>query len=334
MPGLHARVRAARKAAEGRALTARVERKPRTLRRRRALTVVAALVVALAAALGALRLRRFLGAALEGYPEVPPEGGVVMTGSISSTVKLDYERGVAEKTYNHATRFVRLLYWLSFQAPFPYTSNLDALEAARHRRTIAGLLTKCWFGENLVADILEVRRDPGGGYTLVTVLVPGSAPTPGPEARALLRSLTERFLEAGLPSWQVGYYNPRAIGNLIELADGSHRIIDLESNMVTPFLPPAATIRAIRNGQFPSFDDIDVGRLRAYLDEHSAYIAARLDEEEVARLRAAVDAYAEAADRWHAGEPRLASKALRLAFRLVDVPTWLRSTRAMAGRGL
>ena len=283
-------------------------------RGRRRVWLAAAIVAVCGGSFAARKVRRFLGAALEGYPEVPADGGVVMTGSFSSTVKLDYEQGVAEKTYNHATRFVRLLYRLSFQAPFPYTSNRAALEAGQHRRTIAGLLTKHWFGENLVAPVIEVRDDPGGGYTLVTELVPGSAPTPGPRASAMLRALTGHFLDAGLPSWQVGYYKPRAIGNLIERADGSYRIIDLESNLVTPFLPPAATIRAIRIGQLPSFDDIDVGRLRGYLDANADALARSLDADERARLRAAVEAYAEAVRRWHASEPRWASRALRLAF--------------------
>ena len=290
---VHARA-AARLASGGRlaaALLAIVGLPPLSdARGRRWLVLSSALAIAHGALLGALRLRRFLEAALEGYPEVPAAGGVVMTGSISSTVKLDYESGVAEKTYNHATRFVRLLYRLSFQAPFPYTSNYAALEAAQHRRTIAGLLTKHWFGENLVAQVLAVRDDPGGGYTLVTELVAGVAPTPGDRSRAMLRCLTERFLEAGLPSWQVGYYNPRAIGNLIERADGSYRIIDLESNLVSPFLPPAATIRAIRSGQFPSFDDIDVGRLRAYLDAHHGALVRSLEADELARLGAGTPA--------------------------------------------
>ena len=88
-------------------------------RRHRRLGLSAAIAVVCGTLIGAVRLRRFLGSALEGDPEVPTERGVVMAGSISSTVKLDYETGVAEKTYNHATRFVRLLYRLSFQAPSP-----------------------------------------------------------------------------------------------------------------------------------------------------------------------------------------------------------------------
>ena len=95
---------------------------------------------------------------VDAHPPVPAGGGVVMTGSIASTVKLDYDLGTAEKSYQ-PTRFVRALYRLSFQAPFPYADNAAALEAARHRRTVAGLLTKFWFGENMVARALDVRRE-------------------------------------------------------------------------------------------------------------------------------------------------------------------------------
>ena len=70
---------------------------------------------------------------VDGHPPVPAGGGVVMTGSIASTVKLDYDRGTAEKSYE-PTRFVRALYRLSFQAPFPYAGNAAALEA---RGTVA-----------------------------------------------------------------------------------------------------------------------------------------------------------------------------------------------------
>ena len=72
--------------------------------------------------------------------------GVVTTGSISSTVVLDYDHGTAHKTYKPPL-YVRLLYWIVFQAPFPYVANHAALEAARYRRSIVGLLTKFWYGE-------------------------------------------------------------------------------------------------------------------------------------------------------------------------------------------
>ena len=194
---------------------------------------------------------------------------------------------------------------------------------------MAGLLTQFWFGENMVARALDVRRDDDGGYTFVTELVRGTEPKDPLRAKETLRKLTERFLDAGLPTWQVGYYNPKAIPNLLEQADGSYRIIDLESNLVTPFMPPAALVRAIRAGQYPSFDDIDLNRLFAYLVEQREAIIAALGREQAHELFDAAESYATAQGEWFEGEARIPSKLLRFAFRLVDVPTWVRAIRRM-----
>ena len=271
---------------------------------------------------------RAVSGTVDAHPPIPANGGVVMTGSIASTVKLDYDLGTAEKSYQ-PTRFVKLLYRLSFQAPFPYADNIAALEAARHRRTVAGLLTKFWFGENMVAQALDVRPESDGRYTFVTELVRGTEPKDAQRAQATLRKLTARFLEAGLPTWQVGYYNPKAIPNLLERDDGSYRIIDLESNLVTPFMPRAALIRAIRAGQYPSFDDIDVNRMFAYLVEHREAIIGQLGREQAHALFDSAESYATAQGEWFGGEARIPSKLLRFAFRLVDVPTWVRAIRRM-----
>ena len=177
-----------------------------------------------------------------------------------------------------------------------------------------------------------MRREDDGRYTFVTELIRGTEPQDAQHAKATLRELTARFLEAGLPSWQVGSYNPKAIPNLLEQHDGSYRIIDLESNLVTPVLPPAALIRAIRNGQYPSFDDADVGRLRGYLAANRDEIVRNLGDEESAQLFATAEAYAHAQAEWLAGERRLASKTLRIAFALIDVPTWVRAGRRFATR--
>ena len=293
-------------------------------------TLVAA-PLAMAVAAGTLAARRVITGGVEHTPP-PPDGGIVMTGSIASTVKLDYDSGVAEKRYER-TRLVRALYRVAFQAPCPYRDNEDALEAALHRRTVAGLLTQHWFGERMVARAFDAHREPDGSHTFVTELIRGTAPTDRGHAKDALRELTARFDEAGLPTWQVGWYNPRALGNLIEQADGSYRIIDLESNLVTPVMPPSELVRALRAGQFPAFDDIDVERLRGYLEVNREGLAASLGEVDARRLSDASEAYAAAAARWHGGERRLLPRALRIAFRLVDVPTWVRGTRRAVRRG-
>ena len=52
--------------------------------------------------------------------------------SIASTVVLDPERGTATKTYN-PPGVVRLLYWIAFQARFPYESRESELHAGDFR---------------------------------------------------------------------------------------------------------------------------------------------------------------------------------------------------------
>ena len=53
----------------------------------------------------------------------------------------------------------RALYWVAFQAPFPYIANVHALWAAAYRRNLAGMLTEYWYGQRLTAGVLGVDRD-------------------------------------------------------------------------------------------------------------------------------------------------------------------------------
>jgi hypothetical protein len=163
----------------------------------------------------------------------------------------------------------------------------------------------------------------------VTELVHGTAPRDNKQARGFLKALTSHFLEAGLPTWQVTPHNPRAVGNLIEEEDGTYRIIDLESNLVAPLMPLSGVVGAIRQGNFPAFDDIDLDRLNAYLARNETAIAATLGAGAYAELTMASEAYGTCVRNWRRDEPRIISRSLRLALRLVDVPSWIRSLRRM-----
>jgi hypothetical protein len=251
------------------------------------------------------------------------ESGIVHTGSISSSVELDFRRNLAHKVY-HPKGYVRLLYWLAFQAPFPYVSNHAALDAARERRIIVDLLAKYWFGHDLVADVVEIDDVPEGGHDFVTELVRGEEPPHKKRVWRFLKQLDNRFIEAGLPTWQVTPYNPHAITNFIETKDGTYRIIDLESSLVAFLYPVTGIPRLIRAGIFPSFDDIDVGRLRRYVQRNAREIEAKLSDG-YAELVAAIDRYEAAAEAWHAGEPRYLTRFLRGALRILEAPLrWLR----------
>ena len=259
----------------------------------------------------------------------PP--AVVHTGSISSAVDLDFVHNEAHKVY-HPSLPVRLLYWLAFQAPFPYVANHHALEAARLRRVIVDLLTKVWFGHHLVARVLDVADLPGGGHDFVTRLVRGAEPTDRRRAKYFLKQLDEHFIEAGLPTWQTTPYNPHAITNFIEARDGSYRIIDLESSLVSFLYPLSRIVGLVRLGQFPSFDDIDTARLQDYVRRKSAVIDAALPPGEREVLDRSMAAYARQQALWHKSERRYLPRALRFALRLVDVPAWVRWISGLTAR--
>jgi hypothetical protein len=252
----------------------------------------------------------------------------VIAHSISSTVELDYTRGTARKTYEPPL-WVRMLYRAAFQAPFPYAKNEHALEASRYRREIAGALTRYWFNEDVVATTLDVRETADGKIAFVTQLVEGGAPKDKKAAQRFLHVLNDFFLEAGMPTWQVTPYNPRAIGNLIETPDGTYRIIDLESNLVAPLVPLSGVIGLVRRGSFPVFDDIDTRKLNAYLDRNAVSITASLGAEGYDALRESARGYETSVQAWRKSEPRIISKALKFGLALVDVPSWIRGIRKM-----
>ncbi len=61
-----------------------------------------------------------------------------VSGGLASRVLLDRVHGTATKEYRPPL-VVKVLYWLAFQAPFPYVRNEPSLQAAKARRTIASL---------------------------------------------------------------------------------------------------------------------------------------------------------------------------------------------------
>jgi hypothetical protein len=180
--------------------------------------------------------------------------------------------------------------------------------------------------------VVDVHPEEDGTYGFVTKLVKGDFPDDRRHARRFLRQVTSNFLAAGLPTWQVTPYNPRAIGNLIAARDGIYRIIDLESNLVAPLFPVTGIVGMIRQGTFPIFDDIDVAKLNRYLEHEREGIVAEMGQEQYDEMVATARQYAESAERWHASEPRIISRGLRFALRLVDVPSWVRSARSRFGK--
>ena len=237
-------------------------------------------------------------------------------GSIASTVVLDPERGTATKVYR-PPGLVRLIYWLSFQASFPYQHNRAALDAATYRRKIASALTIHRFGKDLVAHVTRVSCT-YGPCDFVTEFIPGEKVENDDATKEFLGQVAETFAEAGLSVWQVNPRNPHAHTNLIRSADGDPIIIDLESAVVTPIPAPGQWRSALRRGNIPVFDDIDFGQLRRYVSANAPAFEASLGKSGLEELRDDVARCEEAIRTWQDSEPRIWGRLIRGVYRLLD----------------
>ncbi len=237
--------------------------------------------------------------------------------SIASVVVLNPEEGTATKVYKPPP-LVGLLYWIAFQAKFPYTGNAAALEAAVYRRRIAGLLTILRFGKDLVSPAITASCE-HGNWSFVTEYVPGTKVPNDAPAQKFLGEVAELFAEAGLGVWQINPRNPHAHTNLILTPEGDYKIIDLESAVVT-VLPAKGQLRsAIRSGNIPIFDDIDFTRLNAYISTHEEALITSLGVQGIAEFRK-VSGQGELLIReWKESEPRIFGRAISKAYRLLNM---------------
>ena len=236
--------------------------------------------------------------------------------SIASVVWLNPERGTATKVYTPPA-VVRLLYWLAFQARFPYVDNKVALQAAAYRRKLASLITLHRFGKDLVAPVLAVNNT-GGRYEFVTEFVPGEKVENDEAAKEFLGQVSDVFSAAGLSVWQINPQNPHARTNLIRTPEGDLKIIDLESALVTPFLPKGQRRSALKAGNFPVFDDIDFAILRSYLTSNKAALGASLTPDGLAEFQRATDLAEDSITAWKNAEPRIWGHIISRIYKLLD----------------
>ena len=208
--------------------------------------------------------------------------------------------------------FPRALYWAAFQAPFPYIANVHALWAAAYRRNLAGMLTEYWYGQRKTAGVLGVDEI-DGRLAIVSEFVDGVESKDRKAATAFLTDLRGRFEDAGLPTWQIDPRQPRAVDNVLQVADGSFRIVDLESGLVSPLASFETWRRAIRRQMVPFFDDIFFDVLRDYLACEEAAMVAAMGDVWVAELRALVEATETEVATWHASELRIWNRLFAFA---------------------
>lgn len=272
---------------------------------------------------GILAFYQRVDAAVAGVPfiraaVVPHDEARPHAHALTSTVF--FNGATVTKVY--APGFVpRVIYWLAFQAEFPYIRNRRALEAAVERRNLAARLTEYWFGSSRVAEANQVDVV-GGQLGLTGEFIDGREPRDRATAKVFLRELRDRFEEAGLPTWQIDPRQPRAIDNVLETADGRYVIVDLESGLVSPLASLRTWWRAVRRGLVPLYDDVFIDVTRGYLASEERSMRAAMGDAWFVDLAARVERVDESTRVWHAGELRLWGKLIGGIWSGYHVRTW------------
>jgi len=205
----------------------------------------------------------------------------------------------------------------------PYTWCEAAIRTAVARRRVVARLVRHWFGDALrlpttgdwgwdeteLAFWLRMERIGGSHLPLRSPLDAGTRDPIHDLVDGIMKPLQRHLIEAGLDGlvWQAGKGNPVAGGNFMleRSREGGRRWvwIDLESGVPALFaMNPLATLgfylpRSLRHGRW-LFDDVDVARLRGYLQTHRAEIEPGFEpggwaalEQDVAELRAQQSAW-------------------------------------------
>ena len=243
--------------------------------------------------------------------------GVQVASSIASKVYLDPQAGTATKEYFPPLP-VRALYWLAYQAPFPYQNRRDSLEAAEAKRKIAGLLTKHRFGYDMVASVRGIE-DSDEGLRFVTEYIPGVEPESNSEVEELLAEMYAYFQEVGLPTWQIAPGNPHAYSNFIRKPDGQLKLIDLESALISSTSTFKQLRSAMRDGLFPVFDDVDFVQMHSYVNGRVAELTKTLGPKGYEELKRAVESAEVASRSWRDSEPRIWGRAAAWIYRRLDM---------------
>jgi undecaprenyl-diphosphatase len=223
----------------------------------------------------------------------------------------------------------RAIYWLAFQAEFPYIRNKAALEAAKNRRNLAAMLTQYWYGERRVARVLSID-EVDDQYAVTSEFVDASEAEDKEEAKAFLRDLRERFEGTGLPTWQIDPRQPRAVDNVLKGKDGKYWIVDLESGLVAPVASVKSWVRGIRRGLTPLYDDVYYDITRRYVWEREREMREALGSENYNELFRIMEAGEAAQREWREREPRIWGRLAGGVKTAWGVKSWPRKLEAFS----
>lgn len=235
----------------------------------------------------------------------------------------------------------RTIYRASFQAPFAYQDQADAILAAFYRRRVAAAIVHAFAPEASVAKPLYVRWDEesqamvlasefiqGRGIIPQDVdpwmtrrwlaarlrmrgMVPPAPPEEINELLGLMTRLEDLLVDCGLTGsgWQVCKRAQVSTANLLRTERG-YVVIDLESG-IPSVLVPRYLREGLRLGSLPLFDDLDPARLESWLTQHRGQLRAALPASDLQQLEADVPRLIEHTRRWKLSEPAIGRNPTR-----------------------
>lgn len=206
----------------------------------------------------------------------------------------------------------RTIYRISFQSPFAYQSNRDAILSCFYRRRVAAMVLDASDVDASVAMPLYVRFDSTKrAWVLAAQWIDGRGIVPGPVDASRVRrwlgwstpdtgvrgsheidslvetmhQLEQVFGQCGLigSGWQVA---PRAMVSTANLLrDGDrYTVIDLESG-IPAVLVPHYVLAGARRFSLPPFDDLDASQLRGWIAANERLLTFRVGPDALDQLR-------------------------------------------------
>lgn len=240
-------------------------------------------------------------------------------------------------------RLTRTIYRLSFQSPFAYQSNRNAILTCFYRRRVAAAVLAGSDIDASIASPLYVRFDETDrAWVLAAQWIDGRGIKPAASDASRLRRRfiagdqksqldapqdeidqlveTMRQLETMLgdcglvgSGWQVA---PRALVSTANLLRTGNRytIIDLESG-IPAVLVPRYLIAGVCQAALPPFDDLETDKLRTWIEQNERLLTFRIGLDALHRLCADSDKLIEHSTLWKDSELALFRRPWRLLTR-------------------
>ena len=205
-----------------------------------------------------------------------------------------------------------------------------------HRRNLAGhadrVLVRREPRSPASSAIERDRRPAGAGQRARRPAAHPAEPRASPRRSCAACAL--RFEEAGLPTWQIDPRQPRAIDNVLETADGSYQIVDLESGLVSPIASLTTWgAGAAPRAWSPFFDEVFFDVTRAYVAREEAAMRAAMGDAWFAELHATLDAAEAAAPPGTPASRASGTGSLRAVVTGFGVRTWRARVQARTAGG-